>query len=463
MAKNKVKKRDFSKVKEKVLKILKISAKVMITIIGIAALLAFVVVPFLHSKMNDVVAKIVWYPSCVLFVVSAVATVFKKPKTPSKYPIFDFLGNLGLVPIVVIFSSAFLINYYDTAYTWWWAAFVLVALFLPIFVFGMRSFLKKEKEYTEDQIKTSLKVCWKYVGFYWLMDLFYMAIFNYWTADEQSQTLWLTLQFVFGGLAMVYIFYNLTRAFLSNAQKHWWGLLQDFLWGIAITVYLIFLIPDSALQTIVMTIIAAIYGGLLTLVGVAWTIKDTNEKRKEDLVRIETERKEEERKKHIPYIRVSFDKDKIPPVVVNANITKGLDFERKEDVALLTNKVFYSVNIKNFDIKNISSKNIIIKGVFVHGKFYKFSTEEILEPNECCKIQTTNNWWIPVAHPDKKLSLIVSDVIDNLYEIECHISYDIETSRHQIATVGDEEYTGFEYSYIVTSVGLPIFILPDVT
>ena len=284
MAKNKVKKRDFSKVKEKALKILKISAKAMITIIGIAALLAFVVVPFLHSKMNDVVAKIVWYPPCVLFVFSAVATVFKKPKTPSKYPIFDFLGNLGLVPMVVIFSSAFLINYYDTAYTWWWAIFVLVALFLPFFVFGMRSFLKKEKEYTEDQIKTSLKVCWKYVGFYWLMDLFYMAIFNYWTANEQSQTLWLTLQFVFGGLAMVYIFYNLARAFLSNAQKHGWGLLQDFSWGIAITVYLIFLIPDSALQTIVMTIIAAIYGGLLTLIGVAWTIKDANDEKKKDLI-----------------------------------------------------------------------------------------------------------------------------------------------------------------------------------
>ena len=72
MAKNKVKKRDFSKTKEKALKILKISAKVIVAIIGIAALLAFVVVPFLHSKINDVVAKFVWYPSCVLFVVSVV-------------------------------------------------------------------------------------------------------------------------------------------------------------------------------------------------------------------------------------------------------------------------------------------------------------------------------------------------------------------------------------------------------
>lgn len=282
MAKKKVKKRDFSKAKEKTTKALKISVKALIAIIGIAVTVAFIAVPFLHNKIDAIVAKIIWYPSCLLFVISAIATIFKKPKTPSKYPIFDFLGNLGLVPIVVIFSSAFLINYYDTAYTWWWAIFVLVALFLPIFVFGMRNFLKKENECTEEQLNTSLKMCWKYVGFYWLIDFFYMAIFNYWTVDVQSQTLWLSLQFIFGGFAMVYIFYNLTRAFLSNIKKHWWGLLQDFLWGIAITVYLIFLIPEDSLQTIVLAIIASVYGGLLTLVGVAWTIKDNSEKIKQE-------------------------------------------------------------------------------------------------------------------------------------------------------------------------------------
>ena len=455
MAKNKVKKRDFSKVKEKVLKILKISAKVIVAIIGIATLLAFVVVPFLHSKINDVVAKFVWYPSCVLFVVSAVTTVFKNPKTPSKYSIFDFLGNLGLVPMVVIFSSAFLINYYDTAYTWWWAAFVLVALFLPIFVFGMRSFLKKEKEYTEDQIKTSLKVCWKYVGFYWMMDLFYMAIFNYWTADEQSQTLWLTLQFVFGGLAMVYIFYNLARAFLSNAQKHWWGLLQDFLWGIAITVYLIFLIPDDALQTIVLSITAAVYGGLLTLVGVAWTIKDTNEKRKEDLIRVETERKEEERKKNIPYIRLAFNKD-LPPLVANATMVNILDFENSEELARLERNVFYQISIKDFIIKNLSNTNIILNGVIAYGKYFEFSRMEIVEPDACCLIKTTKNTMISVAYPEQSIHLVVSDTLGHQYKTECHLTLESGTDRWRIVTTIDgEEYTGFEFPYMVSSIELP--------
>lgn len=455
MAKNKVKKRDFSKTKEKALKILKISAKVIVAIIGIAALLAFVVVPFLHSKINDVVAKFVWYPSCVLFVVSAVATVFKKPKTPSKYPIFDFLGNLGLVPITVIFSSAFLINYYDTAYTWWWAIFVLVALFLLIFVFGMRSFLKKEKEYTEDQIKTSLKVCWKYVGFYWLIDLFYMAIFNYWISDEQSQTLWLTLQFVFGGLAMVYIFYNLARSFLSNAQKHWWGLLQDFLWGIAITVYLIFLIPDSALQTIVLSITAAVYGGLLTLVGVAWTIKDTNEKRKEDLIRVETERKEEERKKNIPYIRLAFNKD-LPPLVANTTMVNILNFENSEELARLERNVFYQISIKDFIIKNLSNTNIILNGVIAYGKYFEFSRMEIVEPDACCLIKTTKNTMISVAYPEQSIHLVISDTLGHQYKTECHLTLESGTDRWRIVTTIDgEEYTGFEFPYMVSSIELP--------
>ena len=66
MAKKKVKKRDFSKVKEKALKILKISAKVLIAIIGIAITVAFIVVPFLHNQINDFVAKCIWYPSCLI-------------------------------------------------------------------------------------------------------------------------------------------------------------------------------------------------------------------------------------------------------------------------------------------------------------------------------------------------------------------------------------------------------------
>lgn len=104
--------------------------------------------------------------------------------------------------------------------------------------------------------------------FYWSLGAFHLcAIFGV--------LLW---TFIFGGIAMVIIFYNLANAFVRQNERgntlNKIGLLQDFIVGIILTVYLIYIIPEKieGLQTIVTAIVAALYGGLLTLVGVAWTI-----------------------------------------------------------------------------------------------------------------------------------------------------------------------------------------------
>ena len=248
----------------------------------------------------------------------------------------------------------------------------------------------------------------------------------------------------------------------NKTEKNIGNISGIILWGALIALSFPFYIRwwglDGECFNAFVSVYAAVLGGGITLAGVAWTIKDTNEKRQQDLMRVENERKEEERKKHIPYVRVSFDKEKFPPVVVNAYIRKGLDFEKEEDIALFKNKVFYSINIRNFDIKNISNENILLLGVSVRGKFYKFSSTEILEPNECCRVQTTNNWWIIVDDLEDEISLYIADVVRNTYKVKCCLSHKIETTRHMIVPVGEEEYKGVECSYIVTSVGLPKFI-----
>ena len=282
MTKKKAKSMDHKRGRENTVKLLKSAGNTLRAVIGLVALLSFVIIPFLHGKLNDVVAQCIWYPSCVLFLIFAISNAFSKQGKNTEPPLFTLFGNIGEVLAFIIIGSAFIINYYDTYYNWWWAIFVLAAFSLPIIIFGFRRFLKKEKAYTEEQRIASLKMCWKYVGFYWLIDLFYMAIFNYWLTYGDTRSAWLALQFVFGGLAMIFVFYNLTIVFLSTSKKRGWGLLQDFMWGIAITVYLIFMIPGESLQTIVLTITAAVYGGLLTLVGVAWTIKDNAEKLKQE-------------------------------------------------------------------------------------------------------------------------------------------------------------------------------------
>ena len=92
-------------------------------------------------------------------------------------------------------------------------------------------------------------------------------------------------KFILGGLIMVIIFYNLSKAFINRNSPLKFGLVQDFIVGIALTIYLIYIIPNESLQQIIIPIVAAVYGGLLTLVGVAWTIKKSDRDRKEEEIK----------------------------------------------------------------------------------------------------------------------------------------------------------------------------------
>ena len=171
----------------------------------------------------------------------------------------------GILQLLFIISGIFVINYYDTGYNWYWFAFTLIAVSIPIGCVTVKAWAESKNKYSTEQVKAANVRLGKYIMFYWLLDLFYMACFNQ----------WLVLQFIFGGLAMLIVFYSLTVAFLSEIKTNKWLLLTDFLLGIGLTVYLIYIIPNGSLQNILIPIISAVYGGLLTLVGVAWTIKYT--------------------------------------------------------------------------------------------------------------------------------------------------------------------------------------------
>ena len=178
----------------------------------------------------------------------------------------------GILQLLFIISGIFLINYYDTGYNWYWFAFAIIAVSIPIGCVSVKAWAESKNTYSTEQVKVANVRLGKYIMFYWLLDLFYMACFNQ----------WLVLQFVFGGLAMLIVFYSLTVAFLSEIKTNKWLLLTDFILGIGLTVYLIYIIPNDDLRNIIIPIVSAVYGGLLTLVGVAWTIKDNNNKKRQD-------------------------------------------------------------------------------------------------------------------------------------------------------------------------------------
>lgn len=109
----------------------------------------------------------------------------------------------------------------------------------------------------------------------WLWNFFYMAMFinN------------MICKYIFGGLIMIIIFMDLGNAMSYPRQRNWlerWLMVQDFIVGTVLTIYLIYIIPNADVKEIVIPIVAAVYGGLLTLVGVILTIKKSDKDRKED-------------------------------------------------------------------------------------------------------------------------------------------------------------------------------------
>ena len=405
------KKLNFSKAKQTIANIFKTCGRISIATLGIASLAAFIVIPFLHNCIDHTWAQWIWYPACAIFVVSAILDSHSTNKKTSKIPLLDFFEKLSLLPAILIFGSAFIINYYNVAFSWWWAGFIIFAVYFPVFMFGIRKHLEKEKNYTPEQIKKSKKNCWKYVLFYWLIDLFYMSIFNYWQISGDSQKVWFALQFVFGGLAMLYIFYNLTKVFLANGEKHWWGLLQDFVLGIITTIYLIFLLPnDSGLQTITATIIAALYGGLLTLVGVAWTIKDADLKRKEDLERVEKERKEEERKRYIPFVNLYTNP------VATANHTMTVD-----NINFSVSGVPQVYTINQFYIKNTDFTPFCIVGIYFNNRVATCNPTSYIDRQWIVEFDFKQN--LTLDEPINSMGICAKDLLGNNYTIplDCEI------------------------------------------
>ena len=155
-----------------------------------------------------------------------------------------------------------------------WLIFGAVFLLIPIAVANLKLIAEKKINPTEDQRKNASLLCGFLILFYWLCDLFYMAFI----LDS------LTLKFIFGGLIMLIIFYNLSKAFISGASNFKWGLIQDFVVGVGMSIYLIYIIPSADLKEVVIPIVSAVYGGLITLVGVAWTIKKTDDDRKAESI-----------------------------------------------------------------------------------------------------------------------------------------------------------------------------------
>lgn len=282
-----------------------------------------------------------------------------------------------------------------------WIIFSLLIVLIPVGIASFALYFSKKSFLSKKEIKRAYPKLFNYILFYWLCDLFYMACFN----D------WLIWKFVFGCLILIAVLYSVTTSFIIPKEKNNFekvGLLQDFLVGVGLGIYLIYIIPIQEVKDIVIPMASAIFGGLLTLVGVAWTIRYTAKDKKEDAVKLNK-----------PLLFIVNPKNVTSPDnVVNTN----LDFCPLEDGN--ESKKTMKASFKPFFLKNGDFSYSVLRGIQIDDYYSWIEIGQVFEKNTIYKI-TFNANFIINKNP-KRVYLILEDMLNNLYKIDLNFSVNDE-------------------------------------
>ena len=210
--------------------------------------------------------------------------------------------------------------------------------------------------------------------------------------------------------------------------------------AVGISVYTIYLWfwkagdENQALFSAVMGIYAAILGGAITLGGVAWTIKDGNEKRQEELQRVENERKEEERKKYRPFVNVyaGYNLQGLP----STEPIRVTDWLKNTDKIsnVWSEKLNIANNIRDCCFANTDFSNFYVWGIKIDDAMTSFKSYRYIRKNVYFQLIFTGS--IYTEKPIEKLSLILEDMLGGLYELK--LDFSVNSMYQQIVISGNE-------------------------
>ena len=225
---------------------------------------------------------------------------------------------------------------------------------------------------------------------------------------------------IFGVLTLLTVFVNLSVNFIhSNKTKliKRIELVIDFVIGIGLTVYLIYIVPNQKLQEILIPIISAVYGGLMTLVGVVLTI------RKSDI-----DKKEEEIRKAKPVVFVNdyrttdFSKEE--------SVFKSLLSEKKNGTLKQATEKDESYSIPQMFITNSDYSYVTLRGFMINDDIHFYDYGQVLQKNSF--MQLTSSFKFKYKKKIKYVSLILEDMLDNLYEMKVEFNIDGDTKDKTI-------------------------------
>lgn len=278
---------------------------------------------------------------------------------------------------------------------WFWFGFIAVAALVAPIEICVEFVLPLNP--AQNLLVTALKRCIYLTFNVWLFDLFYMAIFNQWIVWE----------YIFGLIAIVILFTSLIHAFLSSTKSLKRFLPIEFLADVGLSVYLIYRIPNTGLQTIVTTVVAAIYGGLLTLTGVAWTI------RRQDLMR-----QEDNRRLYKPFVFIK-DQRVIPKEeythldIISFNGSCCKTHSKQFCFKVDENNPYYE--IKSFVIQNSEFAYCSVNGCYIDEQLILLKPRRVLDKNAKCRIYFDA---FTFEQDIRSINLLLEDMLGNLYRFD---------------------------------------------
>lgn len=196
-------------------------------------------------------------------------------------------------------------------------------------------------------------------------------------------------------------------------------------------------LKDDNYQTFV-TVYAALIGGGITLAGVAWTIKDSNDKRKEDLDRVEMERKEDDRRKHRPIMHVYAG----PYSGLKTDIHVMQWLKETEYISKdVTEKLTVPNKIRSCYFGNTEFSNVYVWGIKLNGNITNFDSIRYIKKDSYFYLDFSDKP-IYTEKTIETISLIIEDVLENLYELPLDFAYSKEFEWFTIVGNNPSFYIG---------------------
>lgn len=336
--------------------------------------------------------------------------------------LFYFLLFAGAA--IIYLSICLPLHYLVDAFTIPWFVFGLLAfvcpfyfLFLSIILFPLEQNIKKNKF-------ESFKFVAVATFNLWVIDIFYMCVFNVWLVG-----IW-----CFGLIIILLNIFSLIDCFSQKGRAI--QLIPLYVITIIVlTIMLIYMIPVKDLQEIIVVIVASIYGGLMTLGGVAWSIKHNKEERSLADSKREEERKLEEKKKNCPLFNIFKCNDENFPsrfIKISINEFNGINNAMGLES---NNNQFIKVSINKFILENTDYTTFYFRGIQINSKIFE-RTFDLYVKKDSYLVFDFDNQFIYLSEQPNEFNLIVEDLLGNVYNVSLGITKEIKEDYESVEILG---------------------------